>query len=201
MENEITLSLLEQLSEEHRALVEQGVYSAHPGKTYPMLRWAAGPRFGQLAPGTGVAPNAIDAPTMSRASAHKRTSAYRELLEKYLPADLDDKKRGSLGWILSQGLTALEGGDVVRAVQCPECNHEFSATMWKKPDTNALKVLMEALIGRPDVTKDLNINSEHIYRMIDERRDARDLIVYDVSPTERAEREVVDAEWRELSGS
>lgn len=200
METDLTLTLVDKLTPEHKTLVEKGVYTVHEGKDYPVLRWAGGSQFGQLAPGTGQPPGAADIGLVSQRTAYKRTTAYRELLEKYLPADLDDTKRGSLGWILSQGLTALEGGDVTKDVTCPSCQHQFKAKMWKRPDSNALKILTEALIGRADVQKDLNINSEHVYRIIDERRDMRDLVVFDVSPSERTEREAVDAEWRELSG-
>lgn len=178
-------------------MVEKGFYSVHEGQDYPVLRWAAGPRIGQLAPGTGLLPNHNDIAQISKDTGVKRTTQYRELLQKYLPADLDDTKKGSLGWILKQGLTALEGGDKNIDVVCPECDHKFQVVAWKRPDSNALKILLEALVGRADVTKDLNINTESIYRIIDERRDKRDIVVYEVDPQERERREAVDAEWRE----
>lgn len=198
---EVTLSLMDRLTDEHRALVDAHIYSVHPSKegSYPVLRWAAGPNLGQLAPGTGQAVGVPDGAAVGKATGWKNSKPYRQLLEKYISADLDEKKRGSLGWLLSQGMVAVEGGDVTKEVTCPECDHKFSTTMWKKPDANALKLLLEAVIGRADVTKDLNVNSEHIYRIIDERKDMRDLVVYEVSPAEREEREAIDVEWREIS--
>lgn len=189
-------ALLNQLTDEHRQLVETGVYNVFPGKDYPVLRWATGPLVGKLATGTGITPNHNDSAAVGRASAFKQTAEYKTLLTRYLPADLDDTKRGSLGWILKNALNGLEGGDMMIDVECPHCGEEFRHKAWKKPDPQMAKLLVEALIGKAGETKDVNINSENIYRLMDERRDLRSLQVFEIDPHEREKREAIDAEWR-----
>lgn len=198
MTQEITLSLIDQLNDHDRDAVERGIYTVHPGANYPVLRYAAGPNLGAYAPGTGIPVNHNDMKEISRRTAYKRTSEYQELMRKYLPADLDDEKKGTLGWILKQGMEAIEGSNISKTVACNQCGHEQRVSMYRRPDGNVLIKVLELLVGRAAEQKDININSESMYRLIDERRDLKDLTVYEVSPTERAAREEVAGEWREL---
>lgn len=197
MTQEVAVSLTDLLTDEHRALVERGIYTIHPGAAYPVLRWAAGPNLGAYAPGSGIPVNHNDIGQIGRQTAYKRTAEYQELMRKYLPADLDDTKKGTLGWILKQGMEAIEGATVSKKVTCNQCGHEQNVGMYRRPDGNVLVKIVELLVGRAAEQRDVNINSEAMYHIIDERRAMRDLVVYEVSPTEREEREVLAGEWKD----
>lgn len=189
---------LDALSPEHRSLVDAGIYSATPGEGgLPVLRWAVGPQIGQFVKGGGRPPGSPDIAEISRRTAYKRTDEYRALVQKYLPADIESGKRGSLGWLLDQGLVAIEGGDVPREIHCPECGHEWTQSFYKKPDSLALKLILELLVGRATEMKEVNVSTEQLLRVVDERRDARDIVVFAVDPTERARREALSSDWED----
>lgn len=192
----ISETLLDKLNDQDRDLVDRGVLIAYEGKDYPVLKWGVGPRTGQLAPGTGVAPATPSAENGRRGSM-RQTNEYKELIKRYLPADIESGARGSLGWILDQALTAMEGGMVIREFTCSECGEGNSVEVWRKPDVNAIKLITETLVGRAAEQKDININSEQIYRLIDERSEVKDLTVFTVDPSERDARNEAAKAWIE----
>jgi hypothetical protein len=197
MSNSQIMELVAKLTPEDQARWQAGEINVFPGKDYPVVRNAPGqPNAGKLVPGTGVPPAVPSAENGTRGG-YKKTNAYKELLQKYLPADIESGKRGSLGWILEQAMTAMEGGDVDKEFICDSCGERNHVTVWKRPDTNAIKLVMETLIGRAAEQKDININSEQIYRLIDERSQVKDLTVFTVDPHEREARDAAAAEWIE----
>lgn len=166
-----------------------------------MLRWAHGRERGRIAPGSGVVVNQADPAINGRKGAWKNTDEYQALLRKVIPAEEDPNKRGTFAWLVTQGLNAAEGGDVKMAFTCPECEHDFTQVVWKRPDANAIIKLMEMVHGRAVEQKDINIRAEAIYRLLDEREDLKQLKVYEVDPHEKAERrelEPEDADWKEV---
>lgn len=180
--------LLSQLSEEHRTLVEAGVYTVFEGQDYPVLRWAFGNKKGQYVEGTGLPVNHVDLGLISKRTGIKRTQEYKALMERLIPPDADSKKYGSFGWLINQGFVAAEGVDVVKAVTCPSCSVEFSVKMFKRPDGNALIKLIEMMVGRASEQKEINIRAEQIYRLLDEQQNVKTIEVFEIDPSERARR-------------
>ncbi len=192
---------LEKLSEEHRALVAAEVYNAFDGQDYPVLRWAHGKDRGRLAPGTGITPGHNDIARIGADTSIRRTTEYRALLERKITPDVTSGERGSLGWLLDQGFNAAEGGDVRREMTCPECGHDWTETIWKRPDANAIIKMLEMVVGRAPEQKDINIRAESIYKLIDGRENVKEITVHAVDPHEREERlsdEPEEGEWREV---
>jgi len=194
-------ALLDKLNDEHRELVEAGVYKVAPGQDYPLLRWARGNRKGQFVEGGGRPVNSNDIAQISRDTAYQRTNEYRRVLEKLVPASTDETKRGTFGWLVKQGMNAAEGGDVTKDFHCKECGAENTVVVWKRPDSNAIIKIMEMVAGQAPKQQDINLKAEHLYKLIDEREDAASIKVHAVDPHERARREALqleDGEWRDV---
>ncbi len=195
-----SIDLLDLLSDEHKALVAEGSYAVDTGDGYPVLRWAKGRWKGRLAPGTGIAVKHNDIGQISKDTAYQRRREYRQVLEDLIPADADETRRGTLGWLMKQGMLAAEGVDIKYDATCPECGTEFTIPVMKRPDTKAILGLMEMVIGRAPEQRDINVRFEDLQKRINEQTETREITVHEVSPHERALREEpeTDGEFKEV---
>ena len=186
--DEERIELLDRLDTETRTLVDSGAITVWKGRNgKPVLRDG---KTGQMLPGTALHENTKhgEGEKASKVSAWKRTNAYRELMERYYT----DEKFGEM---LEAGLEAAIGNAVRKEVTCPECAHGFTETMYRRPDATIFFKTMEQLMGRAEETRQINVNTEHLYRLLDERTDVREIQVFTVTPEEEEERRLLlDAE-------
>lgn len=195
--------LFTQLNPADQEKVLNGNYKLFPTRdgSYPHFRWKKGNPEGKFpgtrAPGAGVSPAHVDRENGKQNSGLRNTRAYRDLLSYLLPPDLDPERRGSVGWLIEQALTAAEG-EYVR-VECPSCEHKFDA--WRKPDSTILKELIHQTVGPAPKEVQHSGSTETIHRLIDERVDVGDverISVHRQDPAEKARREAAIAEQRRV---
>ena len=182
-------------------MLDEGKVTVEDGDGYPVVRWAKGRWRGRMAPGTGIVPQHNDIGKISRDTSYQRKREYREVLEFVIPADADETKRGTVGWLLNQGMTAAEGIDTMKDVECPVCEHEFKIAVYKRPDTKAVLGMLEMVIGRAAEQKDISVRFEDLQLQINERRDTGQLKVFEVSPHEKLlceSTEVTEGEFKEV---
>lgn len=144
-----------------------------------------------LVKGSGRYPKAIDAGRMSRLTAHKRTTSYRQMLEQLWPTEGDENVPRSLAWVSKQAALAAEGSP--QNVTCPECGHRYNHAF--KKDGLLLFKILELLTGKARETQDVNIKSESLVAVLNAREPVRDVIVHSIDPEiERERREIIDVD-------
>lgn len=178
---EITDELLTAMKAEgyHNAvdLILSGDVNVYPGRNplKPVLYWNTGPRKGKIAKGSGVSvfrDPSVEKENGRKSTGLKNTNAYKELLAKYFDDDRFHK--------LIQNLErATEGEEVKKKVTCDHCGESQVVVMYNKPDSNALKLAFEQLMGRAAQTTDINVKTASLYQIIDERVSAPTITVWE----------------------
>ena len=142
---------------------------------------------GQLVPGSGRYPRAIDAAKMGKATAYKHSNSYRGKLEELWPMDGDENTRGSLAWLAKMTREAADGSP--QMLYCPECGAK-SLQAFKK-DGLLLFKLTELLTGKARETQDLNIKSESLIAILNSREPITEITVHQIDPRIAAERRII----------
>ena len=149
----------ELLGPEQLDWVRTGQVDAYPGRDprKPVLRWAAGNDLGKtagtLVKGSGVSPGHVDA-SNGRRGAVKQTNEYIALMQRILaPTD-----GSAFEDVVMATMNAAIGGSKDTKVSCPECDHQFVATLDAPGDPRAQKLLMEMLAGGPTKRTETDIN-------------------------------------------
>lgn len=178
-------ALIELLTPELRARVESGECEVLPGQSdsKPVVRKASGKPV--LVPGSGRYPNANNAADISRKSAHKRTSNYREALEKLVPLEEGADKKGSFAWMLDQFMAAVV--EERQTVKCQHCGEE--GVYLRKGNPAQMYKLIENLSGKAKETRDVNVHSEELVQVVNERFDSNVIEVHAIHPDEAAKRQ------------
>lgn len=176
--------LLDLLTPELREKVEAGEYVIRgPGQNdKPVVVDTAG----RIVKGSGRPPNANNPAVVGKVSAAKRSRAYAEAMQAFIPVDREGSNEAivSLEELLESAARVATGKAV--GVSCPECRHEFLAQIGV--DSKVLTFLLERLLGRATETKDINIRSEQLVAMLHDYTPSKAREVIAVSPQERAER-------------
>lgn len=141
---------------------------------------------GRIVKGSGRPPNANNPAVVGKVAAAKRTRAYNEALQAFVPVDRDGSPEAivSLQELMEAAARVATGKSV--AVTCPECKTEFGASVGV--DSKVLTFLLERLLGRATETKDINIRSEQLVAMLHDFTPSKTREVIALTPEERAER-------------
>lgn len=173
---------------ELRAKVETGELEVLPGQNpaKPVIREVL---TGRLVKGSGRYPKANDAAAVSKATAYKRSSSYRQGLELMIPLEGDETKVGSFPWLLKQAIEEAQGYDY--EVRCPDC--DTPVHVYKKRNAMFLFKFVEMLAGKARETQDLNIKSESLVAVLNAREPVREVIVHSIDPEiARQRREAIE---------
>jgi hypothetical protein len=179
---------LDLLPESLRDGVEQGrYYLQHPQTWYspsrPVIKDVT---TGRLVKGSGKIAGSKEAAVASRQTSYKRTKAYNEALEELIPIDRGDSPNAvaSLRELTDSFWKAVNGQDV--QVTCPHCEGKFMAPI--KSDPHAIMKMIERLTGRAKETQEVNIHSEQISMVLNERTPMREIDVITIDPYEEQRR-------------
>ena len=174
-------NLLAQVSPDIRARVEAGelelLVGQRPDK--PVIREVA---TGRLITGSGRYPRAIDAAQLGRDTAYKHSKSYREGLEKLVP--LEGTGVGSFTWLLEQAIDEAKGFDY--HIECQACGADVQVV--KRRNAMYLFKFIELLAGKARETQDLNIKSESLIAVLNQRENIRDITVHTIDPATANER-------------
>lgn len=178
--------IMETLDSDTRALVDAGLVKLWRGRGgKPVLRDAKG----KILPGSGLHLNEKHGNTEAATSmSWKRTNAYRSLIEKYFTEDKFDE-------MMEAGFEAAVGHPVTKEATCGECGATQQIEMYRKPDSTIFFKVLEQLMGRAEETKQINVDSEHLHRLIDERVEVEEVETFSVRPeVADARRERIESE-------
>jgi hypothetical protein len=177
---------LDLLTDDLRAGVEAGELTLqHPDTWYSPLRPVV-KRDGKMVKGSGKIKGSKDAAVASRETGYKRTKGYQETLEALLPAERADSPSAvsSLRELVEAFWQAVKGSP--QKVSCPECG--VTSVYAFKQDPHAIMKMIERLTGRAKETQDINIHSESIVALLNERTNMRELQVITIDPEEERRR-------------
>ena len=155
--------LLELLNPELREKVEKEGWSCYEGQNpaKPVVL----DEYGRIAKGSGRWPNANDPGLMGKLTGYKKSETYRQALETLVPMDGDENRRGSFAWWLQQGMEAAEGSP--QRVQCNACGKPQVVAF--KKDGNLIFKIVELLSGKAKETQDINLKSQQLIAVLNER--------------------------------
>lgn len=180
------------LAPEVLALIESGEAKvAGPGQELgrPVVVYASSGRF---VAGTGRPANANDVAEVSRDTAFKRTKAYADALNRFIPAYKEQGAISSLEELLEAARKVTTDTtyhtEVVHA--CSECGHEdvVPITIPGKPDAKVLTFLIERLVGAANKTQEVNVHTDEVMRIMTDQRVLHQLEVVSLTPEQLAER-------------
>jgi hypothetical protein len=188
--NKAEQELADLLPEPLKAKVEAREYTVQPGQN--PLRPVVRNLEGKLVRGSGRYPNANDIAKTARLTGYKKSKTYREALEHLVPLEGGEEKRGSFAWWLKEAYSAAEGSP--QRVECPheECDQRHLVAF--KKDGQLIFKLIELLSGKARETQDLNIKSESLIAVLNERTPVHEITVHTIDPNESIRRrEIIDA--------
>lgn len=177
---------------EYREQILAGEIEVLPGQDplKPVVRWADGPKKGQILPGSGRYPRANDIAKVSRDTAIKRTKSYQEAMALLMDVEQGPEVRGSFAWWYEQAMEAAEGSPQIVKIACPheDCSdpkHTQAATAFKK-DGNLIFRLLELKHGKAKETVEVNSQTQALIQVLEQR----DVVVtvYDVGDEALEER-------------
>lgn len=150
---------------------------------------------GQVVKGSGRYPNANNAAAVAKMSAVKRSREYHEAVREFIPvekAEAGAHALTSLEELLEAAARVATGKPF--GVRCPDCKYEFTVNMGV--DSKVLVFLLERLLGKATETKDVNIRSEEIVKLLQDESVNLQIEVVALDPRERAERaRVIEASF------
>lgn len=141
---------------------------------------------GRIVKGSGRPINANDPAVVGKVSAAKRSRAYNEALQAFVPVDRDGTPEAivSLQELMEAAARVATGKSV--EVVCAHCSQPFNASIGV--DSKVLTFLLERLLGRATETKDINIRSEQLVAMLHDYSPSQAREVIALTPEERADR-------------
>lgn len=176
-------SLLDFCPTEYREQVDAGEIELLPGQKpdKPVIRYAVGPKKGQLLPGSGRFPRANDIGAISKATAHKRTASYQEAMNLLMDVDAGPEKRGSFAWWYEQAMDAAIGHPTTVTMICPHANPENpdegcqdlshnERIVLQKKDGNLIFRLLELKHGKAKETKEIDVNQRTMIDLMETRQ-------------------------------
>lgn len=181
--------LLDLLPDDLRERVINGELIMQEGQSplKPVLRDA---KTGRVVKGSGRPVNANNLGVISRKTAYKRTKAFNEWFDDFIPAVKDDNPDAiiSLEELIETAAKVAQGWKKLFEITCPACEHEFKHEMEYRPDAKLLSFLIERRVGKAKETQDINIRSESIVQMLHDQTPIGNIEVVDVTPMERSDR-------------
>lgn len=189
---EVTQEILDLIIDENtRSKVATGEYIVWPKETWndelrPVVREAGTNR---MVKGTGKVKGTPDPAMVSRQTAYQRRKGYRYLMEDFIPpSDLRDNPNAIISFkeLVNNLIEACEG--IPKAVTCnhPGCKEQHTVVLQRDPKT--LYKLTENLIGRAKETQDINVTSQQLVAVLNERTPIEGLTVHTIDPSEEQRR-------------
>ncbi len=159
--------------------VEEGTYSVYPGQNpeKPVVL----DEKGRLVKGSGRWPNANDPAWTGKVSGYKKSKSYREALETLVPLEGDEQTRGSFAWWIEQGMQAAEGSP--QRIECP-CGCEYKGIYAFKKDAQMIFKIIELLHGKAREAMDINVKSEQLVAILNERVPMNTIEVHTIDPAD-----------------
>ena len=178
------------LTDELRLKVESGeAMIAHPSTWEYAERPVVRNCFTKsLVKGSGKIKGSKNAAVASKETGFTRRRGYRALSEEYLPEDLKDSPNAILSFreLTERLIDACNGSP-----QKVKCQHEgcgeYHLVAFKK-DANVLFKLWENRVGRATETADINVNSQSLAIVLNERLPITSLEVHTIDPGEQFRR-------------
>ena len=155
---------------------------------------------GKWVEGSGRPANANDPAVIGKEHGFKHSRLYQETLERLVPAMKGDGEYAvtSLEELLvaARRVTTDTTQTVSRAHECSECGHEdlVTVTVEGKPDAKVLTFLIERLVGAANKTQDVNLRSEELLRIVEDKRVVHSIEVVTLTPQDMADRKRAVAE-------
>ena len=214
---EIPTELLDYCPLEYREQVLGGELELLPGQKYdkPVIRWATGPKQGQLVKGSGRFPRSNDIAAISKATAPKRTKTYQEAMNLLMDVDAGPDKPGSFAWWYEQAMDAAIGHPTNVTMICPHANPENpdegcqdlshnERIVLQKKDGNLIFKLLELKHGKAKETKEIDINQRQMIDLMETRQVV--VQVYSMDATEATERKryvegLIEGDFREVEST
>ena len=141
---------------------------------------------GHFVKGSGRSLKANNPAVIGKISAAKRSRAYTEALQAFVPVDREGTPEAitSLEELMTAAARVATGKSV--GVTCPNCQTEFGASIGV--DSKVLTWLLERVLGRATETQNINVRSEQLVQMLTDYTPSGAREVVAVTPAERAER-------------
>ena len=138
---------------------------------------------GRLVKGSGRMMGVKAAEEASRESAPRRRKGYRYLTEEFIPpSDLRDSPNAIISFkeLIESLIDACNGSP--QQVRCKSCGDEFQHAF--KKDAGVLYKLFENLNGKAKETQEINVSSQHMSMVLNERTPVREIQVRTLDPLE-----------------
>lgn len=188
------------LSEDVLAKIREGQFRVagpgmRPGK--PVVIDSA---TGKWVEGSGRPEGANDPAQIGREHGFKHSRLYQDTLERLVPAMKGDSEYAvsSLEELLvaARRVTTDTTQTVTREHECSECGHAdfVTVTVEGKPDAKVLTFLIERLVGAANKTQDVNLRSEELLRIVEDKRVIHSIEVVTLTPQDMADRKRAVAE-------
>lgn len=155
---------------------------------------------GQWVEGSGRPANANDSAVIGKTHGFKHSKTYQDTLERLVPAMKADGEYAvtSLEELLvaARRVTTDTTQTVTRVHECTECGHEdtLTFTVEGKPDAKVLTFLIERLVGAANKTQDVNVRSEELLKIVEDKTIVHRIEVVTLTPKELADRKRAVAE-------
>ena len=135
---------------------------------------------------------------ISKKTAYKRTSGYKEMRERYITAQGKTKESIiSLEEIIQQLWEACMGSPQKVKVQCPhpddcpEGGGEHVVAFAFRKDPKSLFSLYENIVGRATETAEVSVNNRHLVELLHDTTPLNDIRVIDLLPEEMYSRKAL----------
>lgn len=153
-----TPELLACVSDEVREMVESGEVEVVPGKVgnKPVIRYSESKQWVKGV-GSGQYPGAPNLGQIAKATAHKRTNQFREVLEVLTPLNEGPEVPGSVAWWHDKAMWAAAGAP--QYVQCQHIGCEKKHLVAFKPDGGLIFKYIEMMGGKAPATMDIQVDA------------------------------------------
>ncbi|MCR4341823.1 MAG: hypothetical protein NUW01_18260 [Gemmatimonadaceae bacterium] len=145
---------------------------------------------GRWVEGSGRPANANDPAALGKQTAFKHSRVYQETLERLVPAMRTEGEYAvtSLEELLMAARRVTT--DTTRKIEheCSECGHSDTLVVEGRPDAKVLTFLIERLVGAANKTTEVNLRSEELLRIVEDKRILVGLEVVGLTPEMLAER-------------
>lgn len=177
------------LTPELRSRVESGEYEivGMGQNDKPVVVNADTKRFVK---GSGRPLNANDPAWTGKVTAYKRSAAYKDALEQFIPAWKDDSPDAitSLEELVASAKKLATPQKVKMEKECPcGCGESVVFEVDKLPDAKMVMFLIERLAGAATKTENINVRSEEVIALLTDKSLATGLQIVSLTPEQRAE--------------
>ena len=136
---------------------------------------------GTLVKGSGRMAGVKEMGDASREGMFKRRKGYRRMIEDLIPAsDTRDNQNAIMSFkeLVENLVDACLGSP--QTVRCTSCGDKFQTAL--KKDAATLYKLFENLNGKAKETQEINLSSQHLSLVLNERTPVNEIVVRELSP-------------------